>query len=193
MLGVDAGLGIGEESPPRGPSHDRCVVVVGGEYAVRRLRGGVADHLEERPLLSLPVEDPLRVEDLVATVLRVRLGEHHQLHIRRVAPELAEILHQVVDLVLGQSQSELAIRMLQGLVARPEHVHAGEGERSRPAEEPLGVLEAREHRFRHAVVEEGRDFGELSDVHPREVVGDPALQASNPLDAADSRDLRGLR
>ena len=193
VLGVDAGLGIGEESPPRRSGHDRCIVVVGREHAVRRLRGGVADHLEERPLLSLPIQDPLRVEDLVATVLGVRLGEHHQLHVRRVAPELAEALHQVVDLVLGQSQSELAIRVLQGFVSRPEHVHAGEGERPGSAEELLGVLEVREHRFGHTVVEEGCDFGEGLGVYSRDVVGDSALETSNLLDAADSRDLRGLR
>ena len=50
----------------------------------------VADHREQRLRLRDAVDDELGVEDLVAAVLGVRLREHHQLDIGRIAPEALE-------------------------------------------------------------------------------------------------------
>ena len=45
------------------------------------------DHREQRLRLALAIDDPIRVEDLVTAMLGVRLREHHQLDIGRIAAE----------------------------------------------------------------------------------------------------------
>ena len=75
---------------------------------------GVADHAEQAHRLRLPVDAELGVENLVAAMLAVGLREHHQFDIGRVALQLRERLHQVVDLVRGERQTELGIGRLQG-------------------------------------------------------------------------------
>ena len=41
--------------------------------------------------LRLAVDNPVGVEYLVPAVLGVGLGEHHQLHVRRIAADIGEI------------------------------------------------------------------------------------------------------
>jgi hypothetical protein len=89
---------------------------------------------------SAAVDHPVGVEDLVPAVLGVGLGEHHQLDVGRVAPHAAEVLHQVVDLVLGQREAQLAVGPLQRSAAAGEDVHGGERLRLVVVEERVGVI-----------------------------------------------------
>jgi hypothetical protein len=55
------------------------------------------------------VDHPGGVEDLVAAVFGIGLGEHHQLDVGRVAAGLGEDVEQVIDFVVGQRQAERAV------------------------------------------------------------------------------------
>ena len=84
--GVGPAAGRHEPAPPVPALDHRGIVAVGGQHAARIARVRVADHAEQRLLAALAVDDPVGVEDLVTAVLGVRLREHHQFDVRRVAP-----------------------------------------------------------------------------------------------------------
>ena len=73
------------------------------------------------------VDDPARVEDLVAAVLGVRLREHHQLDVGRIAAEPLEALEQVVDLVGRQRQAQRACSPARAPRARLRATRARSG------------------------------------------------------------------
>ena len=60
---------------------------------------------------ALAVDDPVRIEDLVAAMLGVRLREHHQLDVGRIAAEALEARCEVVDLVFGQRETKSRVRL----------------------------------------------------------------------------------
>ncbi len=62
-----------------------------------------------RLVLLLAVDGPRGVEDLVAAVLGVGLGKHHQLDVGRVATQPGEDGHQVIDFVVGQGQTQVTL------------------------------------------------------------------------------------
>ncbi|MPM61857.1 hypothetical protein SDC9_108720 [bioreactor metagenome] len=92
--------------------HDGGVVGVGHDGVLGRNGLGVADHPEQRFVLLHAVDGELGVENLVAAVLGVRLREHHQLHIRRIALEAGEGVDEIVDLVIRQGQAPLLVGRL---------------------------------------------------------------------------------
>ena len=118
-IAVPAGEGVGEEATDRATFHHGRVVRVRGDRAlrVRAVRG--AHHAEEGMGLALAVDHPRRVEDLVAAVLGVRLREHRELDIGRIAAVAREVLDQVVDLVGRQREAEGGVRILDGPRPRP--------------------------------------------------------------------------
>ena len=59
---------------------------------------GLADHGKERQLLRLAVDHPMSVEYLVTAVLGIRLREHGQLDIGRVASQRVEVLEQIATM-----------------------------------------------------------------------------------------------
>jgi hypothetical protein len=60
-------------------------------------------------------------------MLGIGLGEHHQLDVGRVAPELREGVQQVVDLVVGQRQPQFAVRRLQRRLAAALKIDGSQG------------------------------------------------------------------
>ena len=99
-VAVAAVGGAGEEACGAAPPQDRGVVGVGGQRAAggraRRGAGGL-DHVKQAVRLVRAVYAPAGVENLVAAMLRIRLGEHHQLHIRGVPARLLKGLVQIGD------------------------------------------------------------------------------------------------
>ena len=66
---VAPGLVVGKIAPHFRPFHHRGVVFIGRQDVVRRFFEGVFDHFEQRLRLLFAVDDPVGVENLVATVL----------------------------------------------------------------------------------------------------------------------------
>ena len=148
-------LGLREEARGVASSHHRRVVVVGREHSVGRSIHRVADHVEQPLGLGFSVDDPVGAEDLVAAVLGVRLGEHHQLDVARVASQFPEAGGQVLDLVGGQGQAERCVCLQQGISTAPENVDGFRGCRFGPREELPRVLEPVQDGLGHAVMEQG--------------------------------------
>ncbi len=189
---VPPGPRLDHETPDDPPLHDRRVVRVRAHRAggARLLR--LSDHLEERLRLRLAVHHPGSVEDLVAAVLGVRLGEHRELDVGRVAPSALEVLEQVVDLVRGEGEAHGAVRLLDGGTSPADHVDLGEGLRGHVAEEEVGLVQRGENRFRHAVVEDGQGGREIPGI-ALQVEGRAALDAAHEaLEAALPGDVGGL-
>ena len=82
--------------------NDRSIVTVRRKHTRRAVRMRVANHGEQRLGLRLAIHGPVRVEDFVAAVFAVRLREHHQFHVGRVAFQLGVGRQQVVEFVFGE-------------------------------------------------------------------------------------------
>ena len=185
---VASRAGVHQEAPNRAALHDRGVVRVGADRSAGARLLRLLDHLEERLRHRLPVHDPGGVEDLVAAVLRVRLGEHRELDVGGVAPLALEVREEVVDLVRCQGQAHRRVRLLDGDAAAGEHVDLRQRPRGDVTEEDVGLVERREDGLRHAVVEEGQSGGEVSRVTVevvRRATLDAAHEAGEPALAGD--------
>jgi hypothetical protein len=116
---IHAGSRIREPAPAGAALDHRGVVAIGRKHAERGVLVGVANHLEQRTLALTAIDHELRIEDLVAAVLGVHLREHHQLDIAGIALEGAEGLQQVVDVIVGQRQTQTAVGIDQSGAALP--------------------------------------------------------------------------
>ena len=96
------------------------VVLVGGEDFARILAGGLLDHVEERRLHLLAVDDEGASKDLVAAMLGVDLSETEDLAVRERASVLLLYLVEVGDLLGREGESLLLVELL-------EVVHALDG------------------------------------------------------------------
>ncbi len=196
-VGVAAAARIRQEAVAGVTPHHRGVVLVGGQGAFGGFLLGVADHGEQGAVLLLAIDDPVGVEDLVATVLGVGLGEHHQLHVTGVATQGGEVLQQVVDLVLGQGQAHLGVGLLQRGAALAQQVHAAQRRGFGLQEQALGLVQVVQHALGHAVVDQRPQQGqfvvrEQPAVRAGETVEHAALDAADLGQAAVVGDVGGL-
>ena len=159
----------------------RRIVRIRHHGVLRRRAVGFADHAEQAQVLRRVIDVPARIEYLVPAVLRVGLREHHQLDVSRVAAKLRVGIEQIVDLVVGQREAERAVGLHQrGAALLPASVserHADQRARRHMAEQRIGVVQATQHRFGHAVVQLRRQRHALGRVQRR-----GAQQASRQLD-----------
>ena len=83
------------------------IVAVGGQHAARARRSCVLRIMRTATVVcATPSMTPVGVEDLVPAMLGVRLREHHQLDVRRVAAEPREDVGEVVDLVVREREAQ---------------------------------------------------------------------------------------
>ena len=202
VRGVFTGLRVDVKTSATRACEYGGVVLVGGKNALGMERVRVLDHLEQRQVLRLTVDGPSGVENLVAAVFGVGLREHHQLDVVRIAAERGERVHEVVDLVVGEGESE-------GLVSGDERGAAGGEDRDALhrarrllAEQRGAGLEFAKNRLGHAIVEFGakrlelcgrergrRAFGVGGEF---DRVSDDAFDAGDLAQAADAGDVGGL-
>ncbi len=67
---------------------------------------GISDHRKQRLGLRDSVNDKIGIEDLVSTMLGVRLSEHHELDVRRVASEPCKCREQVVYFIVRKRERQ---------------------------------------------------------------------------------------
>ncbi len=120
---VDARRWFREKQAGGWPFDHGGVVAVGGQDAGRTGLGAAADHLEQGLGLWLSIDDEVGVENLVPAVLAVGLREHHQLDVRRIPAEGAEVLDQVVDFVRRQGQAHGGVGGFNRRAAKAENIH----------------------------------------------------------------------
>ncbi len=114
-VAVTAIAGRGEKAAGRITPRHGGIVLVGGKNPSRVGGVGVFDHVEQAQGLRLAVQGPLRVEDLVAAMLGIGLGEHHQLDVGGVAQEGSVTPLQIRDLILRQGQAQARVGLSEGL------------------------------------------------------------------------------
>ena len=150
---------LGDEPFYLDPLHHRRIVRIRHQHVLRIDLMRVANHCKQAVALRHAVNCELGVENLVAAVLAVGLREHHQLHIGGVAFELREGLHQIVNLVIGQGQTELGIGCQQRRSSwhRPatQHVHMRHGCGLQFGEQLQGLRALEHDTLSHAVVQQG--------------------------------------
>ena len=82
------------------PFYHRGIVFIGGQNIVGILLEGIFNHAKQGFWLYFAINRPLRIKNLVAAMLRVGLGKHHELNIGGIAFEFIDVgIHQVVNIL----------------------------------------------------------------------------------------------
>ncbi|EXI73018.1 MAG: hypothetical protein AW07_02950 [Candidatus Accumulibacter sp. SK-11] len=190
-------VGVGLQALHCRAFDDRRVVGIGDDRTLRMPAMRLADHSEQRLVARLAVDGPQGVEDLVPAMLGVRLREHHQFDVARIALRAAKEIDEVIDLVVGQGEPEQGVRLDQGSAASGEQIDAAQRLRREVAKQLASLCEVRQHGLQHAVMKHGGDdrpLGRRQGVPPAgQAVGDATLDARDPLQTAVVRDVGGFR
>ena len=119
-------------------------------------------------------------------MLGVRLGEHVQLDVVRVATQLGERILQVVNFVVRQRQAKTNVGINQRLTALPQQIHAGNRCRLVMSKQFFGILQRVKYALHHAIVQFCRHRAELLSGQTRgiNIVGDAAFQPQHLIQAA---------
>ena len=150
VVPVDPGM----EAPGSRALHHRGVVFVGDDRAFGVGLVRAPDHCEQRQRLALPVYRPLGIEDLVPAVLGVRLREHHQLDVGRVAPRGPEARRQVVDFIVGQREAQRRVRIDDRRGSATDQVDNLQWQGLDFGEQPRSVGKRGKYRLGHPVVQQ---------------------------------------
>ena len=136
----------------------RGIVRVGDDGALRVQLVRIAYHAEQGHRFLLVIDHPVRVKNFVAAMLGVCLCKHHQLDIGGVTLQLDEILHQIVDFIIRQRQTQFVIRHRQSDIAAFQHIYCGQGLRLAMGENLFfDTVKISHHGFGHAVMQQGLD------------------------------------
>ena len=106
----------------RDACHHAGVVLVGDQRMLGMHLMRVTDHTEKGSILALPVDDPVRIENLVSAVLRVDLSEHDQFHISGIARHPLIGVAEIVDFLFAQRQPHGAVRVFECHAPPPQEV-----------------------------------------------------------------------
>ncbi len=190
---VLAGVRVRKETAGNAADDHRGVVLVSGQNAFAVHFIGVLDHAEQAFFLALAVDIPTGVENLVAAVLGVGLGKHHQFDVVRVAPQTVEAGDQVIDFIFSQGQPQLDVGFFQCRAATTEDVHSGQRFGLGVAEQTGGLRVVAQYQLRHAVVQAVSNglsvcIAELAFY----IEGNPALDTLDFRQAAIAGDVAGL-
>ncbi len=128
------------------------VIFIGRQHAFGVQLEGVFDHAEQAFLLRLAIDIPGGIKDLVAAVLGVGLGKHHQLDIAGVTLQGSKALDQIIDLVISQRQPQAVVSLGQGGTPACQHVHPLKRLGLRMREQASGSVQIVQCYLGHAVV-----------------------------------------
>ena len=166
LISANAHAGLGQRSLAAeafnlAAFHHRGVVRIRHQHVLGVGLVRVADHAKQAVGLGHAVNGELGVENLVAAVLAVGLGEHHEFDVGGVALQLGEGLHQVVHFVVGQRQAKLGVGGQQRGLAAAQHVDMRHGRGRQAGKQAMrrGALE--HHALGHAVMQQGGHLRQL--------------------------------
>ena len=141
--------------------HHRRIVGVRHQHVLGILQVGVANHAKQGVLLHHAVNGELGVKDLVAAVLAVGLGKHHQLDIGRVAAQGSEGVDQVIHFVSRKRQSKRCIGRYQSSLAAADQVHMLHRLRPQCTKKVLRLRAVQHGALGHPVVQQGCNLFQL--------------------------------
>lgn len=143
LLEVVGAVGVdGGELAHAGPLYEGHVVLIGGDEAVGVLLRGALDELEEGEVFFLAVDDEAAVENLVAAVLGVDLGETEYFGVGEGSSEPRGESAEVFFFLGAQGQTLLAV--VVGNVVDVDNVLGSGSDVENRGREAVGV-EALEH------------------------------------------------
>ena len=177
--------------------HHCGVVMVSGQHMARMGRVGLPDQLKRRMRLCFAVNMPGSVEDLMAAMFRVGLGEHHQFHIGGIAPEFAEYGKQIIQLRRRERQPECIVGRVQRPNAARCQINIAQWGRFIVLEQGAGGLGIEDGGLGHAVMQQGSEPLAFGGVKAR-AVGQVKVINPAPFDppelaeAAVAEDVGGL-
>ena len=149
--------GLGRKALDGPAFHHRRIVRISHQHVLRVGLVGVADHAKHAGALGGAVDAEVGIEDFVAAVLAVGLGEHHEFDVAGVALQLHKGLEQVIDFVIGQGQAKAGVGLLQGAAASAQHVAIVHGRGQQGLEQAGQVAAFAPNAFGHAVMQQGSD------------------------------------
>ena len=79
------------------------------------------------------------------------MRKHHQLDVRRIAVDTAEMIQQVIDLIRREREAQRSIRLFERSATMTQQVDRRQRPRPEMRKQPRRVGKRREHRFGHAV------------------------------------------
>ena len=167
-----------------------------GALRVRRMRR--ANHREQALVLRHAVDDPGRVEDFMAAVLRIRLREHHQLDIGRIAVKCAKCAIEIIDFVRRKRESKRRVGIFERHATLCEQRYRRQRTRLEMREQSAGAGKIVEHGLGHAVVKEWQErftilVGKRQVIASCDPVRDAAFDSWDRFEPAVVRDVRRLR
>ena len=117
------------------------IIRISHHCALRVLLVSIAYHREQRFRPGLAIYHPVSVENLVAAVLRIGLGKHHQFHIGGIASNPCEIGRKIVNFVRRQRKPHCVVGMLQCIASARQHIHRGKRRRLKMSEQFFRIVE----------------------------------------------------
>ena len=182
--------------PRPGPAlDDRGVVAVRGDDPLRCVLRRRLDHPEQPLVLRLAVDDPRRVEDLVAAVLGIRLREHHEFRIGRIASQLPVTAGEVFDLFAGQREPEFYVGPVERRGALRRQRDGRDRYRIVGGKQRLAFAAARKHRLGHPVRQQAAEREHLAVRHlapETQPVTDAAFDPYDRIEVAGFGDIGRL-
>ncbi len=142
----------------------------------------VADHGKQRQILIYAIDSPAGVKYLVPAMLGIGLSKHHQLYIVGISAKVSEGLHQIIDFIIGQRQTELTVGAHQRLTALAQHINLRHGGRLGMGKQLSGLLHFIQDGLGHLVVQVGIKQYQLiiaQRAFDRDMPFNAALQAGN--------------
>src|SRR5690606_3261895 len=183
MGGTVAASRTREETTGFVANDHRRVVFISRQNVVVVALVGILDHLEQGLVLFFTVDGPAGVENLVAAVLGVRLGEHHQLHVGRVTAQRLIVGDQVIDFVFSQRQTQCFVGSHQRLAATGQNIDGAQRCRFGVGEQTRSGGAVFQHGFHHTVVQYRSGGSTVGGADALHIVSNAALQT---LDAAQA-------
>ena len=154
-VNISAAVRFDEKARAAIAPHHGGVVMVSGQHMARMGRMGLPDQLKRRMRLCFAVNMPGGVEDLVAAMFRVGLGEHHQFHIGGIAPEFAEHGRQIIQFRRRERQPEFIVGRAQRPNAARCQADIAQRGRFMLCKQGAGGLGIEDGGLGHAVMQQG--------------------------------------
>ena len=153
------------------------------------------DHVEQRLRHRRAIEDKFGIEYLVTAMFRVRLREHHELGIGRIASECAKGREQIIELHLGEGESPVAVGARKACAPLRANGHAAQRARAAFLKQRLRIDAMQPHGFGHSIVQCGTEAQQCRLIKQglcKNRIAATALQPADKIEAADARDIGRL-
>ena len=146
--------------------------------------------------MLISIDDPARIEDFVAAVLRIRLRKHHEFSVGRIAIQIDVTGNKVVDFVVAQRQAELGIRGKQRIAAIRSKRNPDHRRRFAHLEKRLRLHAIGNHSLSHAIEKHWRQchhVGVINFDRKFQRVANAALDTVDSINIAGLGNIRRLR